>query len=198
MKEYTHEQLKQMMEDNGGNLDLKGAQNITFPEGLTVGGDLYLRGAQTTKEIHYKKLKDGDYEPGKYLFADGILTHVKRCRIWGAYSLYIGKIKGRNVVSDGTHYAHCGKLRDGIADLLFKTTAARGAEQYRGYALDQAVSYEEAVTMYRIITGACRQGTQRFVDGLSEVKEAYTVREMLEMTAGQYGAARFQAFFETA
>ena len=49
--------------------------------------------------------------------------------------------------------------------------------------------------MYRIITGACRQGTQRFIDSLGELKEAYTVREIVEMTKSQYGAEKFKEFF---
>ena len=52
--------------------------------------------------------------------------------------------------------------------------------------------------MYRIITGACREGTQQFVEnlgGLESLKEAYTVREIIDMTQGQYGAERFREFF---
>ena len=125
-----------------------------------------------------------------------MLTHVRTVRQVGAYTLYIGKIKGRNVVSDGTHYAHCDKLRDGIADLLFKTTADRGAEQYKTLTLDSEVKTEDAIVMYRVITGACRQGTQRFIDSLGELKEAYTVREIVELTKGQYGAEKFKQFFK--
>jgi hypothetical protein len=52
--------------------------------------------------------------------------------------------------------------------------------------------------MYRIITGACAAGTQRFVDGLSkdEIKDNYTVSEIIEMTKGQYGHETFKNFFE--
>lgn len=50
--------------------------------------------------------------------------------------------------------------------------------------------------MYRVITGACRQGTARFVASLGELKDKYTVREAIEITKGQYNADRFKAFFE--
>ena len=112
------------------------------------------------------------------------------------YTFYIGKIKGKNVVSDGTHYAHCDKLRDGIADLMFKTAADRGADQYRGISMDKELTIEEAVTMYRIITGACKQGSEAFVNSLKEPKEKYTVRECIEITRGQYGHEAFARFFE--
>ena len=114
----------------------------------------------------------------------------------GDYTLYIGKIKGNHVVSDGTYYAHCKTFRDGIADLAFKHAAERGSEQYRGISLDSTVTVDEAKTMYRIITGACRQGTEHFVNGLGELKETYTVREVIELTDGQYNAGRLREFFE--
>ena len=126
------------------------------------------------------------------------MTHVKGCKQVQGYTYYIGKIKGHNIVSDGVYYAHCETLRDGIADLIFKTAQDRGADQYKGLTLDSLVQTEDAITMYRIITGACREGTQQFVEnlgGLESLKEAYTVREMIDMTQGQYGAERFREFF---
>ena len=113
----------------------------------------------------------GDYAPGRYLFADGILTQISQKKAFGGYDVYVGKIKGRNVVSDGTYYAHCDKIRDGIEDLQFKEAKARRAEQYSGLPLDSELTPEEAITMYRVITGACRQGTQAFVDSLGKLKE---------------------------
>lgn len=115
----------------------------------------------------------------------------------GAHTFYIGKIHGRNVVTDGRYYAHCNKLRDGIADLLFKSAKDRGADQYKGMSLDTELTVEEAVTMYRVITGACRQGSENFVSSLGDsLKEKYTIREAIELTKGQYGAEAFEKFFE--
>ncbi len=198
----------------GGYLDLSGTQITALPEGLTVGGSLDLRRTPITalpeelkvgsyifsnnpniKKLLKHVLKDGDYVPGKYLYADGILTHVKNRRKSGAYTYYLGKIKGRNVVSDGTYWAHCRTLREGVADLLYKHAADRGAEQYRHLTLDSVLPFDEAVTMYRVITGACQAGTQQFIERLPELKEAYSVREMIELTRGQYGADKFAEFF---
>lgn len=175
---YTLEQLQDMMRRSGGWL--------------------YLRDTQITslQRRKVKKLHNGDYVEGRYLYADGILTHVRWRKTVNGYTFYIGKIKGKNVVSDGTHYAHCDKLRDGIADLMFKTAADRGADQYRGISLDKELTIEEAVAMYRIITGACKQGSEAFVNSLKEPKEKYTVRECIEITRGQYGHEAFARFFE--
>ena len=161
---------------------------------MKVGSYIFSNNPNIKKLLKHV-LKDGDYVPGKYLYADGILTHVKNRRKSGAYTYYLGKIKGRNVVSDGTYWAHCRTLREGVADLLYKHAADRGAEQYRHLTLDSILPREEAVTMYRVITGACQAGTQQFLESLPELKEAYSVREMVELTRGQYGADKFAECF---
>ena len=195
--EYTLERLKKMMEKNGGWLDLEGCTSITsLPEGLTVGGSLDLRGTSITNPNHYRRLQNGEYAPGKYIYADGILTHVKRMRKVRNYTYYIGKIKIKNVIFDGQHYAHCEDLKSGIADLAFKSAKDRGAEQYKSLTRESVVKREDAIVMYRIITGACAAGTQAFIDSLGGLKDEYTIAEIIDMTAGHYGAETFKRFFE--
>ena len=213
--EYTLEELKQVMREQGGDLyfidtgitalpegltvggslDLYNTPITALPEGLTVGGWLDLSGTGITAPSKYKKLKNGMYVPGKYLYADNILTHVKNAREKDGYTFYEGKIPGRNVVFDGKNYAHCETFREGLEDLAFKSAEARGAEQYENLTLDSEIPLEEAKTMYRVITGACRAGTKHFLSTITP-KEKYTVREIIEITAGQYGAERFKSFFE--
>ena len=182
----------------GGSLDLSGTQIKALPKGITIGGGLYLSGTQikASDVKRVRRLKDGDYVAGKYIYCDGILTHIAKTKKAGDYTLYIGKIKGRNVVSDGTLYAHCKTLRDGIADIAFKRAAERGASQYKGIDMDVPIPLEEAKTMYRIITGACRAGTEHFAQSLgNKLQETYTVREMIKITKGQYNAEKFADFF---
>lgn len=193
----SKDELKRF-EDSFGDLDLSGTQITSLPDNLTVGGGLYLRGTKITTEMEKSvhRLSNGEYVPGRYIYCDGILTHVKKAKNLNGYTFYQGKIKGRNVVSDGKYYAHCDKLRDGISDLLFKAASDRGADQYKDYSLDTEMTVDEAVTMYRIITGACRQGSEDFVQSLGpNLKEKYTIREMIEITKGQYNADRFEEFF---
>ena len=215
MKTLTLAEATAIMDNNGGNLDLRGTPITSLPDNLAVSGYLDLCGTQITSlpdnlalgrkvysDIGFKcdnhcKLKDGEYAPNRYLYADGILTHVKGKKSIKGYDFYIGKIKGKNVVSDGTHYAHCSTLQEGVADLLFKSAKDRGAKQYSHLTLDSEVTAEDAITMYRVITGACRQGTQRFVDGLGKLKDKYTVREIISITQGQYNSEAFREFFTT-
>ena len=219
MKEYTLEYCQHIMKINNGDLDLSGTQIQSLPEGLTVGGWLDLSGTQIqslpegltvggwldlsgtqiqdtyAERKKVKRIKEGDYVEGRYIYVDGIFTHIKKKKTVGQFTLFVGKIKGRNVVSDGTNYAHCDSLREGISDLLFKSAKDRGADQYKNMTLDTELTVEEMVTMYRVITGACRQGSESFVKSLGELKEKYTIREAIELTKGQYNAKKFAEFF---
>ena len=200
----TLKTAKRLMEGNGGSLYLRGTRISSLPDNLTVGGWLDLSGTQISDKSKaarsVRRLRDGDYAPNKYLYADGILTHMSgKCRKAGEYTLYIGKIKGRNVVSDGKNYAHCNNLRDGIADLKFKAAKDRGVDQFRGLDMDTPIPLEDCKTMYRCITGACRQGTESFAESLrsgGKLKDRYTIREMIEVTRGQYNSEHFAEFWE--
>ncbi len=192
---YTLEQLKAKMERLGGSLYLDGTQIKSLPEGLTVGGSLYLDGTQINNRNDFKQLKNGDYVAGKYLYCDDMLIHVKRKKKIGNYTYYIGKIKERNAIFDGENYAHCKSFKDGVLDLEFKKMSERGADQYKSLTLDSVVKREDAIVMYRIITGACRAGTAHFLEGLKETKEEYTIKEIISLTKGQFGSSVFERFF---
>lgn len=192
---YTLDELNKMMEDNGGTLYLSNTQITSLPDGLTVGGSLYLSNTQITNPENYRRPQDGEYVPGRYFYCDEILTHVKKDHKIGDYTFYVGKIDGINVIYDGENYAHCKSFSDGVADLSFKKAKDRGADQYKSLTIDSVVTAEEAITMYRIITGACKAGTLHFIDGLKEIKESYTVKELIEITNGQYGSGVFKRFF---
>ena len=180
----------------GGSLNLNGTPITSLPDNLKVGGDLHSLPNKIKNREHYKRLQNGDYAEGNYLFADRILTHVKHAKKIGEYTFYVGKIPGKNVVFDGKYYAHCKTFSDGVRDIEFKRASDRGAEQYRSLTLDSEVSKDEAITMYRVITGACQQGTESFVSSLRDTKDRYTVREIISITQGQYGSRSFTEFFE--
>ena len=178
-------------------LYLGGCTGLTsLPDNLTANY-LDLRGCtRLTGPRKSRTLSNGDYVPGRYLYADGILTHVKRTKQIGKYTYYVGKIKGYNAIYDGVNYAHCEDFVSGVSDLTFKTAKDRGAEQYKGLTKDSEVSFEDGRTMYRIITGACAAGTQQFIDAMGEIKDSYTIGEIIEMTKNEYGGEIFRKFFE--
>jgi len=197
----------------GGYLDLENTEIESLPEGLTVGGYLALRYAPITtlpedlkvggtifrdlpeNELNYTKLKQGDYVKDEYLYADEILTHIKAKKSFDKYTYFIGKFKDKNVLYDGTYYAHCKNIKQGIKDLSFKHAKDRRIEQYRNLKLTSILSFEESKTMYRVLTGACRQGTESFISNLKTIKDQYTVQELLDLTVNQYGHETFKKFF---
>ena len=195
---YTIEELQNMMKENGGSLDLEGLTGITaLPDGLTVGGSLYLRGTGITDTSKVNRdFPKVIYKPERFIYCDGILTHIKREKKIGKFTFFFGKIKGKSVIFDGENYAHCKDFKTGVIDLEFKAAKDRGAEQYKSLTLDSVVTFTDAVIMYRVITGACQQGTQSFLDNLREIKPEYTVREIIQLTSGHYGSGVFQSFFD--
>ena len=101
-------------DDNWWGLYMNYTGITKLPDDLAVGQTIFQNGKHLRSS---KTLQQGDYVPGRYLYADDILTHISKKKSYKEYDIYVGKIKGQNVVSDGTHYAHCDKVRDGIADL---------------------------------------------------------------------------------
>ena len=73
----------------------------------------------------------------------------------------------------------------------------KNKDDYKDLTLDSVLSFEEAITCYRVITCACSFGTKDFVNNrLSEnKKEVYTVKEIIDLTEGEYGSGVFKEFF---
>ena len=181
----------------GGYLDLRGTNITSLPEGLCVGGDLYWPDHLVNIGT-YKKLEPETptYVEGRFIWADGILTPIKKIIHIGNYLFFVGRIPHRNVVSDGVYFAHCDKFADGIVDLKIKIN---GQDTSRFYSLryDTVLTPEEAIEAYRVITGACAQGTRLFLDKIgNEAHKTHTVREIIELVGTNYGFADFARFIK--
>ena len=92
----TMERAQAMMNKNGGSLNLSGTQITTLPDNLTVGDSLYLSGTQInrSKASKVRRLQDGEYAPKRYLYADGILTHVRGCKKSAITSSILARSRG--------------------------------------------------------------------------------------------------------
>ena len=102
------------------------------------------------------------------------------------------------VVTDGNgHWAHGKTLDEAKQDLRYKMSF-RDKSEYKVLTLDSELTFDEAVACYRVITGACRRGTQDYLEHRlpNPRKEKYTVREMIELTKNEYGGKDFRDFFE--
>jgi len=102
------------------------------------------------------------------------------------------------IVTDGNgHWAHGGTLEDAKQDLLFKISK-RDKSKYEKLTLDSELTFDEAVACYRVITGACKLGTQDYLEHRlpKPKKEKYTIKEMIDLTKNEYGDKTFREFFE--
>ena len=182
----------------GDSLDLRGTGITSLPDNLTVGGSLYLRGTGIKDTTKVKKDAPTLYKwkNTQYIKCDGVFNVVVSHH-GNVYKVKdIGKTKEYYLVGDGNgKWAHGDTIEEARKDLLYKISN-RDKSKYKGLTLDSVLSYEEAIECYRVITGACSAGTKGFCENkLSETKESYTIREIIELTDGEYGNNEFKNFF---
>ena len=172
---------------------------------MTIGGYLYLDNNQLTSKVipplrkaaptvsHWK------WRNSEYIKADGIFQKVisRKGNVYRVQS--IGKDKITYLVTDGNgKWSHGDTLHDAKEDLIYKISN-RDKSAYESLTLDSALTHAEAIEAYRVITGACSAGTKAFVTSLDpkQLKESYTIREIIELTKGHYGSETFAEFFES-
>jgi hypothetical protein len=156
-----------------------------------IGGWLYCHSNQLKKEPKYQRLTNGQRGDG-WIYADRILSHFHKIRKVNDVTFYIGF--KYTVAEQNGKYAHGNDMRSALLDLRFKL-ADRDKSAYEDLTLESKLTYDDAIIMYRVITGACRQGTQHFLDSAKPEQRDYTVREIIEKTKGQYGSEALQNFF---
>ena len=132
----------------------------------------------------------------KYIKIDGVFSIVDshHGNVWKVHLL--GNNKQAYIVTDGEqHYAHGDTMEEARKDLVYKI-CDRDKSEYEHLTLSSELTYSEAIECYRVITGACSAGTRQFCENILTVKkEKYTIKEMIELTHGQYGSEMFKEFF---
>ncbi|MDY4526610.1 MAG: hypothetical protein SPE11_01665, partial [Parabacteroides sp.] len=189
------------------------------PDDLVLSGDLDVLGTDITvipanviaKEIHcnsqvrvdayrFKWWREAiDFHPnGQYVCCDGILSKIleHKGNVWRCMDLSVDK--EHFVVTDGEgHYAHGTTIHEAETKLRPKF-GHRVLTRYQHLKLDDSLSFKDAYTCYREITGAFRPEMDQFIQSFPEVKESYTIREIIELTKGKYGHSTFAWFFHAA
>jgi hypothetical protein len=185
----------------GGNVNARDNSKLVCPNLTTVRGRVYGKANGTAL---FPSLKHEDASPSVfcqavldagYLYADYILSKIiaHRGNVYRVRSL--GREEPSYVVTDGQgNYSHGKTLRDARTDLRFKL-AERDTSQFKGWALTKRVSADDAIIMYRAITGACQEGVSHFLSTLGDTPETITVRRIIQITKGQYGHEQFAKFF---
>ena len=90
--------------------------------------------------------------------------------------------------------AHGKSVKQTYRDWLFKQSD-RDASKYKSLDPNKKHNVAFWYECYRTITGACALGTEHFIEQNKDKKEA-TLREVIELTKGQYGHNSFKEFFE--
>jgi hypothetical protein len=152
------------------------------------------------KELQSKYIQlESDYifewQSGKYIKTDGILTEVISKKGNIRKVKIVGKTKESYLVTDGNgKWSHGETLKEAKQDLMFKISN-RNKSDYEGLTLESKLPLDKAIECYRVITGACSQGTKSFVNSIS-TKKSYLISELIEITKGQYGNREFANFFK--
>ena len=171
----------------GGWMEIKKGIKFAADARINAGPEAKKAAVNFTRECF---LKNG------WLLADGILAKIIKKK----KNVYKIQICGNNQISycieaDGV-FSHGDTIKEAKESLIYKISN-RDTSQYEGLKLSDTVSFADAVKMYRCITGACEAGTRHFVESvLKDKKEKYKISEIIELTAGQYGADDFKKFFE--
>jgi hypothetical protein len=64
--------------------------------------------------------------------------------------------------------------------------------------MESVLTFEEAVMMYRVVTGSCQYGVNRFLEENKIEEKDYTVSEIIALTDGHYGHERLVEFMKNA
>ena len=197
----------------GGGLYLRGTGITSLPDNLTVGGGLYLcgTGIKDTSKVKNKLSQDARqriknitnqvlrWEFGNriYIKVDGIFSQLISQRGNVSVIRQIGKDRKEYLVTDGLgRWAHGDTIADARKDLIYKISN-RDKSAYENLTLDSELTFEECIECYRVITGACAAGTRDYVENRlpKPHKEKYTIREIIDLTDGEYGSNALKEFF---
>jgi hypothetical protein len=142
------------------------------------------------------KLTFEQYLQRGYVYADGIFSKfISKKQIGEAVVFECERnFKKEYVVKINDVFAHGENVASAMADIRLKFNTNRDTSHYKKWATTDAVSLEEMITAYRMITGACRLGVDSFLFSLKEKKESYSVQEVIDLTKNQYGNEIFKKF----
>ena len=140
-------------------------------------------------------IKNGLLNGEPHIIADGILSKVVNHKGNVYKVINHGDKKQTYLIKDGDNYAHGNTLKEAKESLIYKVSD-RDTSKYNNLKLDSILTREEAIKCYMTITGACSSGTKYFVDSQENVKEEYSVQEIINLTKGQYNQHTFEQFFK--
>ena len=188
------------------NCTFKTSSNCTFKTSsncVVIRGDIYdvieLK-ENTITQLYPYDIKgysvDGICsETGKkVIVADGILSYIKKQK-GNVYKVRNYKEKEISyLIKQGDIYSHGKNLKEAKESLKYKISN-RDTSQYEHLTLDSILTKDEAIKMYRVVTGACELGVRSFCEN-NDIKEELTIRDIIELTKGNFGNGRLKEFID--
>ena len=152
----------------------------------------------------YLEKIDGKYvysedsnKENEYIIVDNILSRVISRK--GNVLKVINYNEGKKsyIIKDGDLYSHGETIKEARESLVYKISS-RDTSVYKDLTLDSVLTKDECIKLYRVISGACESGTKYFVSKQepSKVKDKYSVKELIELTEGQYGNSELKKYFK--
>ncbi len=159
---------------------------------IPIGGKADIVDGKILKPDCWYVVKNGKWVEADY--TDGIFSYVISTH--GSFK----KLKNENgdifyLVNDGKKSAHGKTIKEAYENLIYKISD-RDKSFYKGLTLKSKHTVPELVEMYRVITGACEYGVKNFIKNQKNLKEKYTIEEVIELTANNYGNELFKKFFK--
>ncbi len=145
----------------------------------------------TLKEDTYYCLYNQEFKEVQII--DGIKTIVEKRKKNVIKGRFLDSYDECYVVEQDGIYSHGETIKQAKESLIYKISN-RDTSFYNDYTLDTEITKEEAIKMYRVITGACEQGTKHFCE-THKIPKKMTVRKAIELTQGQYNCEKLQEFF---
>jgi len=176
-----------------------------------------IRSDNSKKIIVLSDLKNNKLVRLSYYNHDPIYRDIKNVKLVDGYTMTINstkqldqyKIHKTYYIDDYFHddipqkvfiaeqdnlYAHGKSIKEAIEDLEFKKLSQLGANEHIKRIIKQG--YMSAQD-YRLLTGACREGTNRFLDDNDLTwKDTKSIDEVIKLTKGNYGHTVFIRLLE--
>ena len=176
----------------GGGLYLHENNFTSFPESfvnLKIGGSLYLSHNKLKSHPSIPKMNQTIEEDWCYI--DGIVREIVSKKILGELTLM--KTPFDYIVGKDNTWAHGRTIEEATQDYHFKLIKAN-PDALKDIDLDKPLSHEEAINVYRTVTGACRAQIRQWMSG-KVFPDQITIREIINLTQSAYGGKEFKEFF---
>ena len=175
----------------GGSLYLSNTNITELPDNLMVDGSIY--GFNGDRVSSIKKVLRGYNKELNYIYFDGILWgNVKSVKKVDNMTIY--KTPLGYCVQEDKLTAHGKTLRQAVEDLTFKKLKDTDVSD-----IVKEIKNTGKVNrnQYRVITGACQMGTERFCNqhNIQDLEEI-SLEKLRKILVNDYGAEKFWEFID--